>query len=488
MAKVLLIEPAGNLTRRKTGDKGFLQYTYCHLGLLSIATVLKRTGHDVDYFPINLERRHWQVKLKSLLLSKRYESVGISNTAYTIEQDMDVAFFIRQLLPSAIIVTGGYYSWFSPEKILKNTEIDIVVRGHGEIPFDQILSLKPTRLFSKRITEGLKKIPGVCFKYQERSHERIFLNKPFLMDQAKIEKLPPLSLDFYDFPKLWCDYPFINKWLPLYTSKGCPFSCHFCSVPFFEQRIMKFLPLNIIAHNLISASVTGARTVFFVDPDFDVNSKRSVELCNLIIRLKKEGRINKEIKFAAQVRIDLLNKSLIQKMSLANFSQLFIGIENVVPRILKDDLNKGHSLNKTRILNKLILIKRYKIRPFVYLILGPPKITAPEILENLKFAKLLRKRRMRMEINAFVTPFPETEYFSLYKKSGLIKYRKVVFKRFAQNRVAISEDKIPFILLPADKSACKLLNDLNDRACRSQNKNYSYALLQEAKNLLPAPT
>lgn len=192
MKKILLIEAAKIITDQKREETNLSYYLYPNLGLLSIGSVLTVNGYSVTYFSPNLDSENWQEKLKNILVANQFDFVGISNTASTIETDMEIASFVRKILSKTAIITGGYYSWLYPRTILEHTDVDIVVRGEGELPMLEIV----------KGTKNLKEIPGVCFRYQENNKEKYFIQKLYLMDQQTLNQLPPMDFSFYDYHKL----------------------------------------------------------------------------------------------------------------------------------------------------------------------------------------------------------------------------------------------------------------------------------------------
>jgi len=471
MTKVLLIGPTKKITDQKFGIKNLSRLIGPSLGLLSIGTLLKNNGVKVKYFCPDLYYKNWQ-KTLSRAISSGFDFVGIANTAYTIENDLKIAHFIKKLSPKTTIIAGGYFSQFFPEVIFKHTDVDIVIRGDGEFPFLEIIKGKP-----------LGKIPGVCF----RNKEKIFIKDPYFLTKREFFKLPPLDFSLYPYKKAWKKWPLFKREIDFYTSKGCPFSCRFCSVPILNNYTMRFLPLHTIKNMLIQAEKTGARKIFIVDPNFTANRKHLSNVCNLIIKLKQEGIISKKLYFLAQARIELLEKNILQIMKRAGFRWVFLGIENISPYLLKDDINKKCFLNKRQILRQLKLVLKSKIKPYVYLIPGTPQTTIKELKENLSFALTLKRIGIKIEVNPFVIPYPETEYYQIYKNTPFISWRKIVLWRVAKNKNESFSLRIPDTLYPKDPKVKKLLTDFTKEAnilAGKRKVSFAYAFLRTAQKVL----
>lgn len=451
MKKILLIEPAKVITDAKRGMKNLSHYVNPSLGLLSIGSVLVNHGFNVAYFSPNIDFKDWKIKLREILSENQFGYVGISNTAPTIEADMEIVREVKKILPKTIIVTGGYFSHLYPLAILKHTGVDIVIRGDGEFPLLEIV----------KGNKHWKEIPGVCFRYSQKGREEYFIQEPYFMNHREFSKIPPLNFPLYDYQKLWQRGPImLKKQITLYTSKGCPFACRFCSVPYFNNRKMRFLPLKTTEKNIVRAVRCGARKLFLVDPNFTANKDYCLKICDLIIALKRNKKISKNLYFLAQARIDLLDRVILARMKNAGFRYLFLGIENISTRLLGEDINKKNSLEAASSFAKLKLILSFGINPYVYLILGLPTTIMKEVIQNIKFAKKLRRHGIRVEINPFVSVYPETEYYQLYKDTPFIKWEKITFKRVLDGQVFKFKMKLPLLLWPKDAEVRKYLSNL----------------------------
>jgi len=129
---------------------------------------------------------------------------------------------------------------------------------------------------------------------------------------------------------------------------------------------------------------------------------------------------NKEInnfKFIAQVRADSLVKSpqMVKKMAEAGFWIVFIGIESVKKKTLKD-VRKGVAFNT--VLKALQVLHKYNIIVFGNMIIGLDlKASEEDIRKEIRFMK-----KVDVDLVSFtlLTPFPGTDILRELEKKNLV--------------------------------------------------------------------
>ena len=148
-----------------------------------------------------------------------------------------------------------------------------------------------------------------------------------------LDSLPmPAWEEFIHLPYDWG-----HRWLntyPMYTmntSRGCPFSCTFCSVNSVWGKSYRFQsPEKIIEQIEVLKKYYGAKCIYFREDHFTLNKNRVIEFCELL--LKKEI----DIDWICETRIDDLCDIEYQKtMKKAGCKFFYIGVESGSPRMLE---------------------------------------------------------------------------------------------------------------------------------------------------------
>jgi len=133
LCSVLLIQPALN-------EAGVIS-----LGLLSIATYLRRNGHDAKIVVLSSED---DVKRKV----REYApiAVGISYHWFIHSNVLQIAKMIKAESPGTRVLLGGFSASHFDKQILEYDEeryIDAIIRGDGERPFlDYVSTLDPRKV------------------------------------------------------------------------------------------------------------------------------------------------------------------------------------------------------------------------------------------------------------------------------------------------------------------------------------------------------
>lgn len=158
------------------------------------------------------------------------------------------------------------------------------------------------------------------------------------------------------------------------TSFGCPGRCTFC---ISEKIPYKYRNVDNVIEELEFVKNLGVKEIFFRDPAFGSNPKKTKELLDKMIK--------RDFKFSwvADSRIDTLNEDMINKMSGSGCHALHLGVESANEKIL-EEYNKRMTLDEVRKVFKLC--KKYKIRTVGYFILGLPGETKDDVLKTIDFA------------------------------------------------------------------------------------------------------
>ncbi len=293
--KVVLIEP------RPAGINVYSKFKILRLGLPIIASVLKEKGIESRVYVEDIGEIDWKEVENS-------DIVGISSTTSTILGAFSIAEKIKRM--GKFIIMGGPHPTFEPEECLKYC--DVVVRGEGEETISELIDA----LREDRPLNGIK---GVSYK---DSKGMIFHN-PFRPHIKDIDKIPDPDFSVVkDFERV--------SVLPISTSRGCPFSCEFCSVTTLFGRKYRVRSIDSVIAEL-KRYYPKKKYVFFIDDNFAANPERTKELLRRII----EERL--KIKWSAQVRVEsALDDELLKLMGKSGCHTVYIGFESINPASLAE--------------------------------------------------------------------------------------------------------------------------------------------------------
>lgn len=116
--------------------------------------------------------------------------------------------------------------------------------------------------------------------------------------------------------------------LPVQTTRGCPFSCDFCSVSQFWGRGFRTKPVAHVYEEIAHYRRRGARNFFFSDDNIIGNPGYARQLFDTIKPLK--------INWSGQASTTIVNdRNLVSLMAQSGCKRMFVGFETISQRNLK---------------------------------------------------------------------------------------------------------------------------------------------------------
>jgi len=269
------------------------------LGSVLLGTVMRSKGYDVRVYIEDIQA----IDMKEVLSA---DLVAVSAITSTAPQSYKLADTARAA--GAVVVMGGTHTSFMPDEGMQHA--DFVVRGEGEFAFQELVD-------AIQRGDGFDKIQNLTYRTDAGQ----------IVSNSERPKIP--NLDVNPIP----DYRLIEGWKPggvvsIATSRGCPFSCTFCSVPGMYGHAFRTHSIDRVLEELTLHK--GNLYTFFADDIFTANKKRVKELLR--------GMIGKGLtpQWGAQVRTETVDDpELLQMMHDANCFNVYVGFESINPRTLK---------------------------------------------------------------------------------------------------------------------------------------------------------
>lgn len=300
----------------------------------------------------------------------------------------------EELKGSALLVAGGPQP--SIEAPLFLDQFDVVIVGEGEKIFLELVR-------SYLLNRNINSIKGIAFK---RGKKLIFTGKREL-----IEDLNEIS---FSSRKLFENLKYQDYWQKLFgykstlvmTTRGCPFSCNFCSNPVFGEVYRARSPENVI-EEIREIINLGYNRLWFADDIFTLNKNRATAICKKIL----QERIN--IEWDCLCRIDCSDLELLSWMKKAGCQRVFFGIESGSDRMLKL-MGKKIKAEEARLAVKLA--KKVGLETAGFFMLGYPGETTESLLKTIKFSTSLPLDYLSYSI---AYPIAGTAFFEQIKGSLL---------------------------------------------------------------------
>jgi radical SAM superfamily enzyme YgiQ (UPF0313 family) len=151
------------------------------------------------------------------------------------------------------------------------------------------------------------------------------------------------------------------------TTRGCPYDCEFCDVIHLFGRQPRHKPIARVIEEIVALQKLGVRRVFICDDDFIGDKRYAKEFLRELIPVN--NAFDPPMSYSTQLTVDLAqDEELMELMSDANFSMVFVGLET--PR--EASLKETHKVQNLRVdlVQSVRKIQSYGIAVKAALIVG----------------------------------------------------------------------------------------------------------------------
>jgi len=357
------------------------------MGYLSEA--LTRNNIDHRYYDMNLMSGYAELKIQL----KRYQPhvIGLSMVTPGYLKGYKLIEQLKKDFKKAKLVAGGPHITLKTKAILDECPaLDVGFISEAE----QSLVDYINHNFS------CHKVKGVVF----RKGNKILFNPPVLPD----------NIDIYGFPKY--DKFDLSKYsdVTLYTSRGCPFRCVFCTIGEYNRKRFRPRSSQSVMEEIRYWYERGQRLFPVDDDNFVFDSKRVYDLCDAIEKFNK-----KDLTFALGqgVRADKADKRLLKRMFEVGFKYATIAVEGGNNKVLRA-LRKGETIQRIERTIKNACDIGYEVR--LLFVIGAKGETWKDVEDSFRVAE--KYPVMYSRFNNLL-PIPGTELYNW------VEGEKLAFKK-----------------------------------------------------------
>lgn len=388
MKVVLAIPPA----RRRLLTDSALMAAMPHVGLCHIAGALKAAGHEVTMLEspvLRLSKADFLQRLEhadaqALLLTAT--TVQITSAGY-------IAAEAKRRHPSLLTVVGGPHASALPVRTLREFPgLDVAVTGEGEHTAVDLLAA-----FAE--SGAAESVAGA---YVRRGDQ--------IVDgggRDPIEDLDALPFPLFEGLPLDAYARFFTpekvRKLPVHTSRGCPFRCHFCMRTLGDKARFRSVE-NVLDEVERDVRDLGARMIIFTDENFAFPIKRVLELCDGL-----RGR-SFNVPWHCETHASTLTDETALAMKQAGCEKVSVGIESGDPEILAAS---GKKVTLERIRQAARAARKADLVIHGNFILGHPHETERTATATIDFARSLKLTSAGF---AIMVPFPGSDVFRMARR------------------------------------------------------------------------
>jgi anaerobic magnesium-protoporphyrin IX monomethyl ester cyclase len=368
MTRILLIYPYFRPGHNRSA------FRFPPLGLGYLASSLVRQGYRPEILDCTF-LTHEDAFQRAI--EARADIVGI----YSMVTMRNVSLmFARSLRDRCdLLVAGGPLPSCDPSSFWD--DFDLVVKGEGESAIAEIVQ-------AYEAGSGYGKIAGLAYRQADRTIET---------PRRELQ----LDLDQIPFParNLFPNRMYMDHWkkhfgysaTTVMTTRGCPFSCEFCSNAVFGTSYRERSSENVL-NEVEEALALGYERIHFADDVFTLNKLRILQIC------KDISDRGLDFKWECLGRVDSIDRITALAMKSAGCDRIFFGIESGDEATLR---LMGKRISLEQAVGAVEAARSAGLKTGAFFILCYPGENDDNVLKTIRFATSLP-----LDYLSFTMPYP----------------------------------------------------------------------------------
>jgi len=356
MLKIILINPPSPYLANDAA--------YPPSGLMYLASVMEKLGHDVSLVDLT-GNSDWRFVVRGL----DADLFGITCVTPNVPLVREVSYLLPLSKP---VILGGAHPTFLPKDTLEQVRCEAIVKGEGEEIISALLNdLKKGNL--KKVYEG-----GV----------------------VKVPSIPKPSRHLVDLHRY---SPGGEQTTPVYTSRGCPYQCSFCSM--ISGKTYRVLPLEHVLSEIEDVVNRGFSHILLSDDNILVQPERFRTLMKAIKPFGLKFRLNQDAR--------AIDEGMMRLAKEAGCCEISFGIETGSQKML-NLMNKQTTVEANR--RAILAAKGHGIKTKAYFIVNFPGEDDSTVEETLEFVRQVKPDKWLLSSFA---PLPGSDTFHNPLKYGI---------------------------------------------------------------------
>lgn len=409
--KILLIWPYYETV---ITDNAVTQYNFIEarfpLGLGYLAAYLEKFDYEVEILDCYAESKNQNrigdkiragmtdEEIADYIRNYKPDMVGVSQMFSYLEPVCHSIFsLVKSVSPEIVTVWGGTHPTVRVENCVQYRDVDFVIIGEGERPLLELVNCLNS-------DGDLGELKAIAFMGDDGklviNSDRLWIQD---LDEHGMPARHKVVMDKYNSGST------DNKTYNMVTSRGCPFSCTFCTAPdFYQKRFKGRSPKQVVDEMEHLISNYSADTIIVDDENLTFDMKRIVAIMDEMI----ERGVS--VKWYAEVGLSIsyLTVDIINKMKQTGFVELRLALESGDAEMLKT-MKKPLVLRKAReIMSKA---REAGMRCVSFLLMGMPGETMEQMENTVKFADEIG---FDWNIISMVLPLPGTQIHKDLESKG----------------------------------------------------------------------
>lgn len=430
------------------------------LGLAYIAAVLEKRGYTVEVidciaespdnffqFTDNPDVAAQGIDFDELLKSiahKQYDLIGITvmfTNNWLINRHL--INLLKRQYPKALIVAGGEHASAIPEYCLKDCEgLDMIVMGEGEETISEIGFL---------LSEGIDPSEASGIAYKKGDSIEIKERRARIV---KLEEIPEPAWHLFPLEKYFThDLSYgvaYGNSLPIFATRGCPFSCTFCSSPLMWGTKYSMRPAeDVVAEIKKLNELYNVTNIDFYDLTAIIKKQWILDFC----RHLKENNLNISWQIPAGTRAEAIDYEVAIALFEAGCKNITYAPESGSVRMLKEIKKKVKLPNMLKSIRES---HKAGLNIKLNIIMGYPQERFSDILLTWKFMIQASYYGAVDASPSIFSPYPGSELFNELRGEGKIVlddeyFENIIFSesfhKFQNHNRALGRLSLVFVML-----------------------------------------
>jgi anaerobic magnesium-protoporphyrin IX monomethyl ester cyclase len=373
---------------------------YPPLQTLLAAACLRRDGFEVALYDCTLE--HSDTAFRQALDRHRPRMVALCEdnfnflTKMCLTRNRELAFTMCQAAKEAglpVVVNSSDATDHVAEYI--GAGADFVILGEVE---NTLLEAAHHLLDGSSVTaDG---IAGLAFRDPVTRSLRINAPRELMRD---LDALPLPAWDLIDaaaYRKAWvAAHGYFS--LNMVSSRGCPYSCNWCSKPMYGDNYHARSPLRVAEEMRLLKDKFAPDHIWFADDIFALAAHWTAEFAEAVREL------DARTPFKMQSRCDLMTRGTVGALRSAGCAEVWMGAESGSQKVL-DAMEKGLRVDKTY--EACRNLRAHGIRIGLFLQFGYPGESWEDIQKTIGMVRQARPDDIGVSV---AYPLPGTKFYNL---------------------------------------------------------------------------
>jgi radical SAM superfamily enzyme YgiQ (UPF0313 family) len=313
-----------------------------------ISSYLREKDFAVQIFDSTFEEKK---RFADLLSTNKPGNVGIYSNLMTKFNVLEMIRLAKQ--QNCVVVVGGPDPPYYAEEYL-DSGADVVVIGEGEEALAELIPVLSNKSF-----ELLAGIAGIAYKDEHRKVQQTAARA--LLPNLDVLPAPDRqAIDIHRYVAEWRQHHGIGA-VSLITSRGCPYSCTWCSHSVFGKTLRKRSAALVAGEVEEILAVYNPDLLWYADDVFNINHKWLFEFAG---ELKRR---NIRTPFECICRADRMDEEVVLALKEMGCCRLWIGSESGSQRLL-DAMQRGVKTEQVQAMTRLA--KRHGIETGMFLMWG----------------------------------------------------------------------------------------------------------------------